>query len=685
MPADPVESPSTYLSIVLTSRNDGHGGNPLARLQAFVNTFDAQCRQFGLDAEVIVVEWNPPADRPRLHDVIRRPAHCAFDIRFIEVPEALHLSLPHPHVMPLFQMIGKNVGIRRSRGRFVLCTNIDIIFSNELVEFFAARSLRPGVMYRVDRHDIESDYPVDSTLEQQQEYCRRHHLRIHRSFGSFPVDPLGRLTAASPDVFETPGVEIHDGWHVREGEPSLGYYRWASEHATMVVNTAAASFPAGAVLALELEPNPYDPASWFEIDVNAGARLLAHARIADRQILSVPLPETPGRFEVEVRTVAAAPQRAGALPAFERRSGLAYRLRSARLKPMPLPFSDLEPYDMGRWRTAHRDARSETAPDGLAVASAAANQSYCLRYGPFRAATAGRFTFAIEYSVLDGNLSLHVVDEIADRWLPAVEHEMVVGKRRRIFVAVNLKPSQVCSLYVANRYRGGDGVSKFVMHAISGSSRWTALDPRGRPDGLLQSARLVAVKGIRRVSRSLAPRERNVQPPVSTTQTAATGDGSASPPAAPARSLTARIEEYAATHPLPPTHRNGAGDFQLMARENWFAIQGYAEFTMYSMNIDGLLGDAAHYAGIEQEILEMPRCIYHLEHSVGSGWTPEGEGKLRQRLSESGADWLDASTVDLWSTYMDWLCRPMLFNGPDWGFGGAVLRETALPALVDHS
>ena len=65
--------PAPYLSVVVTSRNDGHGGNPLERLQAFVNTFDAQCRRFGLDAELIIVEWNPPVDRPRLHEIVTAP------------------------------------------------------------------------------------------------------------------------------------------------------------------------------------------------------------------------------------------------------------------------------------------------------------------------------------------------------------------------------------------------------------------------------------------------------------------------------------------------------------------------------------------------------------------------------------------------------------------------------------
>ena len=58
-----------YLSVVVATRNDDHGGDPLKRLQAFVNCFDQQCRRTSLDAEVIVVEWNPPTDRPRVASV----------------------------------------------------------------------------------------------------------------------------------------------------------------------------------------------------------------------------------------------------------------------------------------------------------------------------------------------------------------------------------------------------------------------------------------------------------------------------------------------------------------------------------------------------------------------------------------------------------------------------------------
>ena len=72
----------------------------------------------------------------------------------------------------------------------------------------------------------------------------------------------------------------------------------------------------------------------------------------------------------------------------------------------------------------------------------------------------------------------------------------------------------------------------------------------------------------------------------------------------------------------------------------------------------------------------MPLCIYHLEHEKGSGWTPEGEAQLRKRIAESGITWLDSNTVHIWATYMQWLRRPMIFNGAGWGMGEVTLPET---------
>src|ERR1700730_784280 len=120
-----------YLSLVVTARNDDHGGNLLGRMQAFVNAWIGQAQRYQIPAELMVVEWTPPADRPRLRDALHWPPDFGpCQVRFIEVPRELHSRFTHAEALPLYQMIAKNVGIRRARGQFVLATNIDILFSS---------------------------------------------------------------------------------------------------------------------------------------------------------------------------------------------------------------------------------------------------------------------------------------------------------------------------------------------------------------------------------------------------------------------------------------------------------------------------------------------------------------------------------------------------------------------------
>jgi hypothetical protein len=169
-----------YLSVVATARNDDHGGNPLYRTQLFVNGLIAQCDRYEVPAELVLVEWNPPADRPRLAEVLNWPASEWCDVRIVEVPHDLHSTLEHSDRLPLFQMIGKNVGIRRARGEYVLATNIDIHFSNELMELVASRTLDPSRVYRVDRVDVPAEIDPDWSMEEQLEFCRRRAIRVNK-------------------------------------------------------------------------------------------------------------------------------------------------------------------------------------------------------------------------------------------------------------------------------------------------------------------------------------------------------------------------------------------------------------------------------------------------------------------------------------------------------------------------
>jgi hypothetical protein len=51
-------------------------------------------------------------------------------------------------------MIAKNVGARRAMGKYLILTNVDIIFSNNLLEFLKNKELNKNYIYRVDRYDI---------------------------------------------------------------------------------------------------------------------------------------------------------------------------------------------------------------------------------------------------------------------------------------------------------------------------------------------------------------------------------------------------------------------------------------------------------------------------------------------------------------------------------------------------
>jgi len=136
------------LSIVVAARNDQHRGCFLRRLQLFVSGLLEQAKIHGLDSELIIVEWNPPPERPKLKEALTWPREtrpCA--VRIIEVPQELHRRYRNADRLPLYQMIAKNVGIRRARGRFVLATTADLLFSNELVEFLASGKLMQGTMY----------------------------------------------------------------------------------------------------------------------------------------------------------------------------------------------------------------------------------------------------------------------------------------------------------------------------------------------------------------------------------------------------------------------------------------------------------------------------------------------------------------------------------------------------------
>lgn len=523
-------SAEPYLSIVVTARNDDHGGNLLGRMQAFAGGWLAQAARFQIPSELIFVEWNPLPDRPRLREALRWPAgRGPCDVRFIEVPGEVHRRFAHAEALPLYQMIAKNVGIRRARGRFILATNIDILFSSELAEYIAQRRLETGAMYRIDRYDAMSDVPVERPIEEQLAWCRSHLLRINAREGSFPVTPEGKRTLARDDIAPPDqGILFGRGWYPIEKYARQEPFRWAGPRAEILLGDAGGR---GAALELELEPGPGTGGQPARIEVSGdGGNQLASFSLAVRSRLSLPLP-------------APAPRRV----LFETRNG------------------------------------------GGAVPGDPRELNFRVFHAGYRPGAGGALSLRPIGLVARVNTLLGMIDHAAERLSTG-------GDRVELTVPVSERMRRIFRRYLK----------------------------------------------VRRVN------EPEAAPPA---------------PAEP---------------PLPPLflHTNGCGDFTLLAREHWFDLRGYPEFDLFSMNIDSLFCVAAHHGGAREVILEDPMRIYHIEHATGSGWTPEGQTRLFQRLAESGIPWLDNQDVLRWAAQMNRLKSPFIFNHEDWGMAKLDLKET---------
>ena len=197
-----------YLSIVATTRNDDHGGSLNRRTQAFIDGVTGQAHRHRLETELLLVEWNPPADRAPLREVFRWPEDNPWcEVRIVTVPAELHARYRFADQLPMLQMIAKNVGVRRARGEYVLATNVDILFADEIFAFLAARRLEPDVLYRSDRVDVDRHVPLNVPIEKRLAHCRNTVLRIARKGGMWIVPegaPARSVEFAQPVAYVPP-------------------------------------------------------------------------------------------------------------------------------------------------------------------------------------------------------------------------------------------------------------------------------------------------------------------------------------------------------------------------------------------------------------------------------------------------------------------------------------------------
>ena len=172
--------PSPYLSFVATSRNDDYGGNSLQRAQVSFSARLEQLEEYRIESEFILVEWNAPGNRSSLRNAISWPQNLNYTtIRIISVPPEIHHQVDYSEVLNINAALALNCGIRRARGQWVLPGNIDLLYSNELMQFVAKRRLQRNKRYRIDRTDVNGNVVQCDGLQAQLEYCRKNVIRVH--------------------------------------------------------------------------------------------------------------------------------------------------------------------------------------------------------------------------------------------------------------------------------------------------------------------------------------------------------------------------------------------------------------------------------------------------------------------------------------------------------------------------
>jgi hypothetical protein len=138
VPSSPIEGAifkqkDPILSVVTSARNDNYGGFPLERLNYFLRSLD----RFTIPVEIIVVEWNPIQNQPKLSDIIaiwNERLKFKNLIVVVEVSKENHdlfcSYYKQPDTKFTFQEYpAKNVGFRHARGKYIIQTNPDNFYS----------------------------------------------------------------------------------------------------------------------------------------------------------------------------------------------------------------------------------------------------------------------------------------------------------------------------------------------------------------------------------------------------------------------------------------------------------------------------------------------------------------------------------------------------------------------------
>ena len=174
-----------YVTFVSYFRNDRYTSDFDARVKRATHFLVRQLQRAAIPAELILVEWNPPAEQPLIIESLGTlPTGDCVQVRGIVVGREHHEKFAGAQEWGMNPAAAANVGLRRACGSFVTPKAADTFLSKEIIATLARRELSDDAMYRCDRLDVELsgadlEEPDDNVLLARLERSESHrHSRL---------------------------------------------------------------------------------------------------------------------------------------------------------------------------------------------------------------------------------------------------------------------------------------------------------------------------------------------------------------------------------------------------------------------------------------------------------------------------------------------------------------------------
>lgn len=243
------------LSIIVVTRNDDYGQYQNERFRLFLRSLIDGQRY--LNIELVIVEWNPPDNRPSLSEQYKDLLE-KIDTSIIKVPMTIHSQFSNPLNLPLFEYVGKNVGVRHAKYNWILITNPDIYFPiniwKSIINVDKYYDINQKVYWRATRADVNKKVIGEFNIDQ----ILYHHGTIERKLMAniLCINTCTGLITVAEDFIIKNIETISDFFDNMIIESIMTYREMKQSNKNLVFNNACGDF-------LLISKNNFDLVSGF--------------------------------------------------------------------------------------------------------------------------------------------------------------------------------------------------------------------------------------------------------------------------------------------------------------------------------------------------------------------------------------------------------------------------------------